>query len=47
MEIVLALLQRIEPGLKELKVTRKEALASYPALMKVIKNHTRSSDYMI
>jgi len=40
-------LQRIEPGLKELKVTRKETPASYPELMKVIKNHTRSSDYMI
>ncbi len=44
---MLALLQRIEPGLKELKVTRKEAPASYPELMKVIKNHTRSSDYMV
>jgi hypothetical protein len=30
-----------------LKVTKKEALASYPVLIKGIKNYTRSSDYMI
>ncbi len=33
--------------MKELKLTRKEAPATHPELMKVIKNHTRSSNYMI
>ncbi len=47
MQNVLALLQRIEPGLKEMKVARKEVHASYPELAKVIKNHIRLSDYMI
>ena len=44
---VLAILQKIELGLKELKITRKEAPGAYPHSMKVLKNHTRSSDYMI
>jgi hypothetical protein len=47
LKTVLAVLQRIEHGLKEIKITRKEAPASYPELMKMIKNHTSSSDYMI
>ena len=47
MQNVLAILQRIEPHLKELKITRKEAPGAYPELMKVIKNHSRASDYMI
>jgi hypothetical protein len=47
MQNVLAILQRIEPGLKEIKITRKEAHGAYPELMKVIKNHSRASDYMI
>ena len=40
-------MQQIELGLKKLKLTRKEAPAAYPELMKVIKNHTRSRDYII
>jgi hypothetical protein len=47
MQNVLAILQRIEPNLKEMKITRKEAAGTYPELMKVIKNHSRASDYMI
>ena len=46
LQCVLAILQRIEPGLKEVKITRKEAPTAYPHLTKVLKNHTRSSDYM-
>jgi len=44
---VLSVLQEIEPGLDELKITRKDAASKCPLLMKVLKNHTRSSDYMI
>ena len=33
--------------MKELKITRKEEPGAYPYLVKVLKNHTRSSDYMI
>ena len=44
---MLSILQRIEPEMKELKITRKDATGLYPELLKVIKNHTRSSDYMI
>ena len=47
MQVVLDLLQSIEPGLSELKINRKEAASKYPELLKVFKNHTRSSDYMI
>jgi hypothetical protein len=41
------LLQRFEPYIKKLKVTRKKALAKHPELLKVLKNHTRARDYMI
>ena len=46
LQVVLDVLQKIEPGLNELKVTRKEA-AKYPNLLKVLKNHTKSNDYMV
>ncbi len=41
------MLQRIEASLKEIKITRKEVPGAYPELMKVLKNHSRASDYMI
>ncbi len=44
---MLSILQRIEPGMMKLKITRKDAPGLYPELLKDIKNHTRSSDYMI
>jgi hypothetical protein len=47
MQAVLAVLQKIEPSLNEIKVTRKEAASKYTELLKVLKNRTRSSDYMI
>ena len=47
LQVALNLLQRIEPNLKELKVTRTEALAKHPERLKVLKNHARASDYMI
>ena len=47
MKNVLEMLQRIEPSLKEIKITRKQAPGAYPELMKVLKNHSRASDYMI
>ena len=47
MKNVLEMLQRIEPNLKEIKITRKDAPGAYPQLMKVLKNHSRASDYMI
>ena len=47
LQTVLDVLQKIEPGLKELKITRQEAPSKYPELMKVLQNHTRSTDYMI
>ena len=40
MQVVLDVLQSIEPGLNELKIKRKKAASKYPEL---IKNHTRSS----
>ncbi len=46
-QAVLDVLRKIEPGLNELKITRKDAASKYPELMKVLKNHTRSSDYMV
>ncbi len=47
MESVLCTLQRIEPGLQELKLTRKDVAVLYLKLLKVLKNNTRSSDYVV
>ena len=47
MKNVLEMLQRIEPSLKEIKITRKEAPGPYPELVKVLKNQSKASDYMI
>ena len=44
---MLAVLQKIELGLDELKVTLKDVASKCPNLTKVLKNHIRSSDYMI
>jgi hypothetical protein len=44
---LLSMLQRIKPSLKEIKITRKKAPGVYLELMKVFKNHSRASDYMI
>ena len=44
---VLDVLRKIELGLNELKITRKDAASKYPEMLKVLKNHTRSSDYMV
>ncbi len=41
---VLDVLRKIESGLNELKITRKDAASKYPEMLKVLKNHTRSSD---
>ncbi len=46
MQVVLDVLQSIEPGLNELKINRKETASKYLELIKVFKNHTRSSDYI-
>ena len=46
-QVVLDVLQKIEPGLNELKVNRKEAASKHKEQLKVLKNHSRSSDYMI
>ena len=37
----------IQPGLPELKITRQNADSQYSELMNVMKNHIRSSDYMV
>jgi hypothetical protein len=44
---MLAILQRIEPRLREIRITGKEAPGAYLELMKVFKNHARASDYTI
>lgn len=44
---LLDLQENIEPGVTKMKITRQNADAKGPNVLKVLRNHTRSSDYMI
>ncbi len=46
LQVMLDVLQKIEPGLNELEDTRKGA-GKYANLLKVLKKHTMSNDYMV
>ncbi len=41
------LLEKIQPGLGNVKLTRQNAVSKGPEILKVLKNHTNSSDYII
>ena len=47
LQTMLSILKEIEPKMQELKITRNYASSTYPELLKILRNHFRSSDYSI